>query len=86
MQNTAENIDPQKQMAVGAPRPVEVSEHTDARTMAVELFRDLANRLESGELYGARVEWREGLAFVVRVETSNVTDETALITRATKGG
>lgn len=66
--NTAEQLSGDQGMAVGTPRPVKVSPHTDARAMAVAEFRALADRLESGELYGARVEWREGLDHVVAVE------------------
>jgi hypothetical protein len=42
-----------------------VGEH---RRVAVEKFRELANRLASGELDGARVEWREGAGEMVVVE------------------
>lgn len=31
----------------------------DARAIAIAKFRELANKLESGELAGARVEWRD---------------------------
>lgn len=30
----------------------------DSRAMAIAKFRDIANRLEDGELDGASVEWR----------------------------
>lgn len=40
----------------------------DPRTEAVRIFRDLADRIERGDLRGARVEWREGLGHVEAVE------------------
>jgi len=42
--------------------------HGEARAVAVAKFRELADRLESGELHGARVQWRDGLAVIEAVE------------------
>jgi len=33
--------------------------HGDGRAVAVAKFRELARRIESGELDGARVQWRQ---------------------------
>jgi len=41
---------------------------TTARLAAVAKFRELATRIESGELHGARVEWRHGLDVIKTVE------------------
>lgn len=38
------------------------------RTAAIRKFRELADRLESGELHGARVQWRHGLDTIEFVE------------------
>jgi hypothetical protein len=43
-----------------------------ARAGAVAKFRDLADRLERGEIDGARAQWREGLHFVEVVEMRHV--------------
>lgn len=34
--------------------------HGNARAIAVAKFRELADKLESGELVGARCQWRDG--------------------------
>lgn len=34
--------------------------HGDPREIAVAKFRELADKLETGELAGARCQWREG--------------------------
>lgn len=39
-----------------------------ARAQAVAKFRELADRLESGELRGARVCWRDGRSYIEVVE------------------
>ena len=41
--------------------PTEVGRASDMRAAAVAKFRELADKLESGELEGARVEWRPEL-------------------------
>lgn len=38
------------------------------REQAVAKFRELADRLESGELFAARVSWRDGRDYVEYVE------------------
>jgi hypothetical protein len=47
---TRELLAEEKTVLVGNPRAV-----------AVAKFRELADKLESGELDGARVQWRDGL-------------------------
>lgn len=59
-QNTAENLLP-------------IVEGTniitgDPRAIAVAKFRELADRLEAGEIHGARCEWRVNGAAMVTVE------------------
>lgn len=53
------------------PTPVETLSG-DARAVAVRKFRELADLLESGELQGARVQWRDGLD---RIEYVEMTDQ-----------
>ena len=43
----------------------------DPRAAAVAKFREMADKLESGELQGARVQWRDGLP---EMETVTMTD------------
>lgn len=47
----------------------------DARALAVAKFRDLANKLESGELDGARVQWRNGSPDMEVVEMDGHLDQ-----------
>jgi len=44
------------------------TENRLARVIAVAKFRELADRLERGELNGARVQWREGSDVIEVVE------------------
>lgn len=46
---------------------------TPLRDLAVAKFRELADKLESGELDGVRCEWREGSEEIVIVEMSSDT-------------
>lgn len=48
--------------------------------VAVAKFRELADRLESGELAGARVQWRDGLP---EMETVTMDGETVQLTQFT---
>lgn len=50
------------------PAPVQVVRSSSALAVAVAKFRELADKLESGELAGARVQWRDGLDHVECVE------------------
>jgi len=45
-----------------------VRSDADPRTAAVATFRDLAARIESGQLHGARVQWRHGTTVIETVE------------------
>lgn len=40
----------------------------DPRAAAVAKYREVADRIESGQLHGARVEWRHGLKTIRAVE------------------
>jgi hypothetical protein len=40
----------------------------EPREAAIAKFRELADRLERGELHGARCEWRHGLDVITTVE------------------
>jgi hypothetical protein len=48
--------------------------------VAVAKFRELADRLESGELAGARVQWRDGLP---EMETVTMDGKTVQLTQFT---
>jgi hypothetical protein len=50
------------------PAPVQTVRSDNARAVAVAKFRELADKLESGELEGARVQWREGVDYIECVE------------------
>ena len=50
------------------PNPPRIIAGDTARMAAVAKFRELADRLESGELDGARIQWRDGLHHVETVE------------------
>ena len=50
------------------PTLVETLSVPSARAAAVAQFRELADRLEAGELEGARVEWRSGYPYLTYVE------------------
>ncbi len=52
-------------------------------TVAVAKFRELADKLESGELQGARVQWRDGLP---EMETVTMTGDTVQLTQFTIEG
>ena len=47
--------------------------HGDERAIAVAKFRELADKLESGELDGARVQWLQG---ALNMETVTITTDT----------
>jgi len=47
---------------------IKVLPSADPRAQAVAKFREMADRLESGELRAARIQWREGLEYVEIVE------------------
>jgi hypothetical protein len=47
----------------------------DFRSEAVAKFRELADRLESGELAGARVQWSERVDYVEIVEVEYTATE-----------
>jgi hypothetical protein len=49
------------------PAPT-VLEHDTARAAVVAQFRELADRIERGELRGARIQWREGMHHTETVE------------------
>lgn len=50
--------------------PEEVIVAPTARAAAVRKMREVASRIETGDLRGGRVEWRDGLEHIVTVELS----------------
>jgi hypothetical protein len=50
------------------PTAVQSVRSGSARAVAVAKFRELADKLERGELEGARIQWREGLEHIECVE------------------
>jgi hypothetical protein len=71
--NTAEEM----QVIQSAPAP-ELG--GDRRALAVAKFLELADRLESGELDGARVSWRDYLLELISVEVDRRNGQVRLIT------
>jgi len=55
-----------------------VSIQGEPRAVAVAKFRELADKLECGELDGARVQWRDGLP---EMETVTMDGETVQFTQ-----